>query len=36
MKLTTGLFFVLVLLPLFVFIGIQVQLFLENALLGLI
>jgi adenosylcobinamide-phosphate synthase len=36
MKLTAGLFFVLVMLPLFVFIGIHVQLFLENALLGLI
>jgi adenosylcobinamide-phosphate synthase len=36
MKLTAGLFFVLVLLPLFVFIGIHVQLFLENALLGLL
>jgi adenosylcobinamide-phosphate synthase len=35
MKLTAGLFFTLVLLPLFVFIGIHVQLFLENVLLGL-
>jgi len=36
MKLTAGLFFVLVLLPLFIFIGIHVQLFLENAMLGLL
>jgi adenosylcobinamide-phosphate synthase len=36
MKLTAGLFFVLVLLPLFVFIGIHVQLLLEDALLGLL
>ncbi|MDW5563072.1 MAG: cobalamin biosynthesis protein [Methanomassiliicoccus sp.] len=35
MKLTAVLFFVIVLLPLFTFIGIQVQLFLENLLLGL-
>mgnify|MGYP005834172745 CR=1 FL=1 len=36
MKLTAVLFFATVLLPLFIFIGIQVQLFLENALLGLL
>jgi len=35
MKLTAVLFFVLVLLPLFTLLGIQVQLFLENLLLGL-
>jgi adenosylcobinamide-phosphate synthase len=35
MKLTSGLFFVLVLLPLFMVLGIHVQLFLENLLLGL-
>jgi adenosylcobinamide-phosphate synthase len=35
MKLTSVLFFVIVLLPLFTFIGIHVQLFLENLLLGL-
>lgn len=36
MKLTAMLFFALVLLPLFIFIGIHVQLFLENAMLGLL
>jgi adenosylcobinamide-phosphate synthase len=35
MKLTAVLFFILVLLPLFTLLGIQVQLFLENLLLGL-
>jgi len=34
MKLTAGLFFVLALLPLFAFIGIHVQLFLEDLLVG--
>jgi adenosylcobinamide-phosphate synthase len=36
MKLTSLLFFALVLLPLFIFVGIHVQMFLENALLGLL
>jgi len=36
MKLTAVLFFVLFLLPLFTFVGIHVQLYLEDALLGLL
>ena len=36
MKATSILFFIIVLIPLYLFIGITVQMFLENALFGLL